>query len=88
MKTAMMIAPHADDAAAFCGGTLAKLAADGWHVILVRVTDDQKDSIGYSVEETIRINTQEMYDAAKILGIQEIIELVREVTQSESASAP
>ena len=50
MKTAMMIAPHADDAAAFCGATLAKLAADGWHVILVRVTDDQKDSIGYSVE--------------------------------------
>ena len=51
MKTAMMIAPHADDAAAFCGATLAKLSAQGWHVILVRVTDDQKDSIGYSVEE-------------------------------------
>ena len=75
MKTAMMIAPHADDAAAFCGGTLTKLAAEGWHVILVRVTDDQKDSIGYSVEETIRINTQEMHAAAKILGIAEIIEL-------------
>jgi LmbE family N-acetylglucosaminyl deacetylase len=75
MKTAMMIAPHADDAAAFCGATLAKLSAQGWHVILVRVTDDQKDSIGYSVEETIKINTQEMHTAAKILGIQEIIEL-------------
>ena len=75
MKTAMMIAPHADDAAAFCGATLAKLSAQGWHVILVRVTDDQKDSIGYSVEETIEINTKEMHDAAKILGIQEIIEL-------------
>lgn len=75
MKTAMMIAPHADDAAAFCGGTLAKLSAQGWHVILVRVTDDQKDSIGYSVEETIKINTQEMHDAATILGIQEIVEL-------------
>ena len=75
MKTAMVVSPHADDAAAFCGGTLAKLAAGGWHVILVRVTDDQKDSIGYSVEETIKINTKEMHDAAKILGIQEIIEL-------------
>jgi len=75
MKTAMIISPHADDAAAFCGATLAKLSAQGWHLILVRVTDDQKDSIGYSVEETIQINTKEMHDAAKILGIQEIIEL-------------
>jgi LmbE family N-acetylglucosaminyl deacetylase len=75
MKTAMMIAPHADDAAAFCGATLAKLSAHGWHVILVRVTDDQKDSIGFSVEETIKINTKEMHDAVQILGIQEIVEL-------------
>ena len=75
MKIAMVISPHADDAAAFCGATLAKLSAQGWHVILVRVTDDQKDSIGYSVEETIKINTKEMHDAAKILGIHEIIEL-------------
>ena len=28
MRTAMMISPHADDAAAFCGGTLAKFAAE------------------------------------------------------------
>jgi LmbE family N-acetylglucosaminyl deacetylase len=75
MKTALIISPHADDAAAFCGATLAKLSAQGWHLILVRVTDDQKDSIGFSVEETIQINTQEMHAAAKILGIQEIIEL-------------
>ncbi len=45
MKTAMVISPHADDAAAFCGGTLAKLALDGWNVVLVRVTDDRKDSV-------------------------------------------
>lgn len=75
MKIAMIISPHADDAAAFCGATLAKLSAQGWHLILVRVTDDQKDSIGFSVEETIRINTKELHDAAKLLGIQEIIEL-------------
>ncbi|MDQ3006395.1 MAG: PIG-L family deacetylase [Chloroflexota bacterium] len=75
MKTAMIISPHADDAAAFCGGTLAKLSAQGWNLILVRVTDDQKDSIGFSIEETIKINTKEMHDAARILGIHEIIEL-------------
>ncbi len=75
MKTAMVISPHADDAAAFCGATLAKFADDGWKVILVRVTDDRKDSVGLSIEDTIEKNTQELHNAAKILGIAEIIEL-------------
>lgn len=75
MKTAMIISPHADDTAAFCGATLAKLSAQGWNLILVRVTDDQKDSIGFSIDETIKINTKEMHAAAKNLGIYEMIEL-------------
>ncbi len=75
MLTAMVISPHADDAAAFCGATLAKFADEGWHVILVRVTDDRKDSIGLTIEETIAQNTKELHDAAAILGVQEIVEL-------------
>jgi len=75
MKTAMVISPHADDAAAFCGATLAKFADEGWHIIFVRVTDDRKDSIGLTIEETIAKNTEELYTAAKILGVSEIIEL-------------
>jgi LmbE family N-acetylglucosaminyl deacetylase len=51
--TALVICPHADDAAAFCGGTVAKLAAAGWRMVLVRVTDDARDSVGVAtVEET------------------------------------
>ena len=75
MNTAMMISPHADDAAAFCGGTLAKFAAEGWRVILVRVTDDAKDSVGLTVEETKQRNTTELHAAAEILGVSEIVEL-------------
>jgi LmbE family N-acetylglucosaminyl deacetylase len=75
MHTAMVISPHADDAAAFCGGTLAKLADQGWKVILVRVTDDRKDSLGLSIEATIQKNAEELRESARILGIQEIIEL-------------
>jgi LmbE family N-acetylglucosaminyl deacetylase len=75
MHTAMVISPHADDAAAFCGGTLAKLADQGWKVILVRVTDDRKDSLGLSIEETIHKNAEELRAAAKILGVQEVVEL-------------
>ena len=75
MPTAMVFSPHADDAAAFCGGALIKLAAKGWKVILVRVTDDAKDSVGLTVEETIRRNTEELHAAAKIMGVSEIVEL-------------
>ncbi len=75
MKTAMIISPHADDAAAFCGGTLAKFADEGWNVIFVRVTDDRKDSVGLTIEETITRNTEELHKAAEILGVGEIIEL-------------
>lgn len=75
MLTAMVISPHADDAAAFCGATLAKFADQGWRILLVRVTDDRKDSVGLSIEETIRQNTLELHEAAGILGVSEIIEL-------------
>lgn len=75
MHTAMVISPHADDAAAFCGATVAKFADQGWRVILVRVTDDSKDSVGLTLEETLRRNTAELHQAAGILGISEIVEL-------------
>jgi len=75
MHTAMVISPHADDAAAFCGATLAKFADQGWNIILVRVTDDAKDSYGLSIEETIQANTAQLWEAARILGISDIVEL-------------
>jgi len=75
MKTALVISPHADDAAAFCGATIAKFADEGWHIVLVRVTDDRKDSVALTIEETIAKNTEELHNAAKILGVSEIVEL-------------
>lgn len=75
MKTVLVIAPHADDPAAFCGGQVIHFADEGWRVIMVRVTNDETDSIGLSREETIRRNTEQMHAAAKILGISEIVEL-------------
>lgn len=74
-RTAMMISPHADDAAAFCGGTLAKHAALGWRLVIVRVTDDCRDSAGLSLEEARRRNAEQFVEAAKILGASEVIEL-------------
>ncbi|MFQ3659968.1 MAG: PIG-L family deacetylase, partial [Anaerolineae bacterium] len=73
--TVLVICPHADDAAAFCGGQVILFARAGWRVVLVRVTDDRTDSVGLSVEETIRINTEQLHAAAQIMGVAEIVEL-------------
>ncbi len=75
MHTALVISPHADDAAVFCGGSLAKLAAGGWKVIMVRLTDDCKDSVGLSREQAKERNAAELRQAASHLGITEIVEL-------------
>ena len=74
-KTVLVICPHADDAAAFCGGQVIKFADEGWQVVMVRVTNDETDSIGLSCEDTIRINTEQMHHAAQIMGVTEIVEL-------------
>lgn len=75
MRTALAICPHADDAAAFFGGTLTKFADDGWRTILVRVTDDAKDSVGSSIAETRATNTAQLGEAARLMGVAEIVEL-------------
>jgi len=75
MRTALVISPHADDAAVFCGGTMARFAADGWRVVLARVTDDRFDSVGLSVDETVRRNALELRQSAEILGVAEVVDL-------------
>ena len=66
---------HADDAALFIGGTLRRMSDNGARVVLLRVTDDRYDSVGYSTAETIARNTAELQHAAAALGIAEIIEM-------------
>lgn len=75
METALVFSPHADDATIFCGGTLVRLAEEGWRVVLVRVTDDRFDSLGLSVEETLERNRLEWQEAAGILGVAEVVGL-------------
>jgi N-acetylglucosamine malate deacetylase 1 len=88
MPTALAICPHADDAAAFFGGTLAKFADEGWKTVLVRVTDDRKDSVGSTIGETIAQNTKELAHAAAIMGVAEIVELGYETDCLADVSEP
>lgn len=75
MRTILAIIPHADDAALFCGGTLAKRAAEGCRVVIARITNDARDSAGLNAEETVRRNAEELRDAAAILGAAEVVDL-------------
>jgi len=84
--TVLVIVAHADDAALFCGGTLRLMADRGARLVLLRVTDDRYDSVGASVADTIATNTAQMHAAAKILGIDEIVELGWQTDQLGDAS--
>lgn len=74
-RTALVVIPHADDLAFFCAGLVAMWADAGWRIVLVRVTNDDKDSVGLSREETVARNRAELEQAAEILGVSEIVEL-------------
>ena len=49
-RTALALSPHLDDAAFSCGGTLARLARDGWRVVVATVfTASVADPRGFAL---------------------------------------
>jgi LmbE family N-acetylglucosaminyl deacetylase len=74
-RTLLAVLSHADDFAIFAGGTLARFSDEGWRVVGARATDDRWDSVGLSESETIAANAAELAEAARILGMAEIVEL-------------
>lgn len=73
-RSVLVILPHADDLALFIGGTAALWAARSWKVVVARVTDDARDSVGLDMPTTRAANRAEFERAAEILGVAEIIE--------------
>jgi LmbE family N-acetylglucosaminyl deacetylase len=74
-RVALVVTAHADDAALFIGGTVAAWADAGWHVVLVRVTDDRWDSVGLDESTTIERSARELRAAAAALGVAEVVDL-------------
>jgi LmbE family N-acetylglucosaminyl deacetylase len=66
--------PHPDDADFTAAGTIALWAKEGWHVILVVITDGSKgtEDPDMTPERIIRIRKEEQHRAAAHLGICEI----------------
>jgi LmbE family N-acetylglucosaminyl deacetylase len=62
------VGAHPDDPETGCGGTLAKLAADGHHVSIVYLTRGEAGLKNGNSETTSRVRTAEALRAAALLG--------------------
>ncbi len=74
-RRALAITPHADDITLFAGGTLASWVEEDCDVLVVRVTQDEKDSFILSPEQAAAINLKEFHLAMRTLGVQETCDL-------------
>ncbi|MCS7145721.1 MAG: PIG-L family deacetylase [Nitrososphaerota archaeon] len=74
-RTALSIQPHPDDTEIAAGGTVAKLASRGVKVVYVTVTDGGAGTMDPSMpwEELVRIRKREQEEAAKTLGVSELV---------------
>jgi LmbE family N-acetylglucosaminyl deacetylase len=74
-RVVLVITADASDYILAAGGAIAAMIEDGAAAYLIRTTNDEKDSWELSPEETARRYSDESEQAAKILGIQEVISL-------------
>lgn len=72
----LLVIAHADDAAIFVGGVIALWARAGWRIHALRATDDRWDSVNLDEAETIRRNAAEYREAADLLGIDTVEDLM------------
>ena len=73
----LVVTPHPDNAEVWCGGTVARWIKEGAEVHYVLCTDGGKGTIDPQVnsQELAVIREAEQREAAKILGVKEIVVL-------------
>lgn len=71
----LMIQAHPDDAEFGIGGTMAKWAADGAEITYCSITSGDKGTRDREIsgEDLIAIREQEQLEAAKVLGVKDVI---------------
>ncbi|MBI3695940.1 MAG: PIG-L family deacetylase, partial [Acidobacteria bacterium] len=74
-QVALVVTADASDYLLAGGGTIATLVDQGATVYVIRVTNDEKDSWDVPPEETARRTKAESEEAARILGVKEVISL-------------
>ena len=70
----LVIMAHPDDAEFICGGTIARLAADGCDISYVLVTSGNRGSheADMTMERLAKIREEEQRHAADMLGVREV----------------
>jgi len=78
-QTVLAVFAHPDDESLACGGTLARLADAGARVVLMCGSRGESGSISdpalLGVEDLGAVRTRELADAARVLGIHDLIVL-------------
>lgn len=71
----LVVLAHPDDPEYFCGGTVARCAAEGWSVAYCLVTSGDKgaDDAGTDSSALARRREGEQRRAAQVLGVREVI---------------
>ena len=71
----MVVMAHADDAEWSCSGTVALWCKEGMEVVYVVCTDGSKgsDDPEMTSERLVEIRKQEQLDAARVLGVKEVV---------------
>jgi LmbE family N-acetylglucosaminyl deacetylase len=91
-KVIVVVSPHARDYVQAVGGTLIKAARQGAQIYLVRVTDDERHGGELPRVEARTKLAEETRQAARLLGIRQVIDLdlkdgeVAEVSEPELRS--
>ena len=76
-ERALVFTPHPDDAEGGCGGTVIKWVNEGAEVFLVLATDGRAGTSDPSVspEDLIETREREQAEAAKVMGVKEVVNL-------------
>jgi LmbE family N-acetylglucosaminyl deacetylase len=74
-KVLALIAPHLDDGPIFAGGTIAKLMNEGYTGYFIRTSNDEKDSFGMTLGETVLANERDTQAFVKTIGFKKAYDL-------------
>lgn len=74
-KVLALIEPHLDDGPIFAGGTIAKLLNEGYTGVLIRTSNDEKDSLDLTLGETVRANERDSREFLKTMGLHQVFDL-------------
>ncbi|MCM8749158.1 PIG-L family deacetylase [Thermomicrobiaceae bacterium CFH 74404] len=75
MNRVMVVVAHPDDMEFSCGGTVAKFAREGRHIVLVQCTSGDKGTNRRDLtpEQLARLREEEEREACRRLGVAEVV---------------